>query len=114
MSSLAQVHLRNGAVELAEQEARQALALLGAREDRLDEIGNAGLVLGRALLEQGRLDEADRAFADAESALEQLSSGSHKAAVWIAQGDVAARRGDQTKAAELFRRAAETLQDFRF
>ena len=47
-----------------------------AREDRLDEIGNARLVLGRALLEQDRLDEAERRSREAEDALAQLSSGS--------------------------------------
>ena len=41
---------------------RHALRRLGGREDRLDEIGNARLVLGRALLEQERLDEADAAL----------------------------------------------------
>ena len=59
VSSLAQVHLRLGQVELAEQQARQALELVGDRPDLLDRIGNAQLVLGRALLEQGRLEEAE-------------------------------------------------------
>ena len=114
ISSLAQVHLRMGEIALAEEQARQALALLAGRVDLLDEIGNAQLVLGRALLEQGRLDEAEAAFRDAESSLEQLSSESHRAAAWIAQGDLATRRGDDRAAARLYRRAAEALQDFRF
>src|SRR5919108_706830 len=62
VSSLAQVHLRTGEMELAEEQARHALELLGDREDVLDEIGNAQLVLGRSLLEQGRLDEAGEIF----------------------------------------------------
>ena len=98
----------------AEEHARQALELLGAREDRLDEIGNARLVLGRSLLEQGRLEEAETALGEAEDALSQLSSGSHRAAAWVAQGDLAQRRGDDRRAATLYRAAAETLQDFRF
>lgn len=114
ISSLAQIHLRTGRVELAEEQARQALELLGGRVDFLDEIGNAQLVLGRALLEQGRLDDAGNAFADAESSFDQLGSGSHRAAVWIARGDLATARGDDRTAARLYRRAAETLQDFRF
>ena len=85
-----------------------------AREDRIDEIGNARLVLGRALLEQDRLDEAETALAEAEDALAQLSSGPHRAAAWVAQGDLAQRRGDDRQAAVLYRRAAEALQDFRF
>ncbi len=114
VSSLAQVHLRTGEMELAEEQAKHALELLAGREDFLDEIGNAELVLGRALLEQGRLEDAEAEFFKAEQAFDQLSSGSHRAAVWVAQGDLAQRRGDDQTAARLYRRAAETLQDFRF
>jgi tetratricopeptide (TPR) repeat protein len=114
ISSLAQVHLRTGKVEVAEEQSRQALEMLIGRVDHLDEIGNAQLVLGRSLLEQGRLDEADEQFAAAESSFDQLSSASHRAAAWMAQGDLAARRGDDRQAAKLFRRAAEALQDFHF
>src|SRR6266576_498703 len=59
VSSLAQIHLRMGNVEQAAGQARQALQLLHGKEDYLDEIGNAQLVLGRSLLEQGLLDEAE-------------------------------------------------------
>jgi tetratricopeptide (TPR) repeat protein len=114
ISSLAQVHLRTGDPEKAERHAREALRLLGTREDRMDEIGNARLVLGRALLDQDRLDEAELALAEAEEALLSLSSGSHRAAAWVAKGDLAQRRGDDRRAATLYRAAAETLQDFRF
>jgi tetratricopeptide (TPR) repeat protein len=114
ISSLAQVHLRTGRTELAEEQSRQALEMLLGRVDHLDEIGNAQLVLGRSLLEQGRLEEAEEQFAAAESSFDQLSSASHCAAAWMAQGDLAARRGDDRQAAKLFRRAAEALQDFHF
>jgi tetratricopeptide (TPR) repeat protein len=114
VSSLAQAHLRTGQPVTAEEHARHALELLGTREDRLDEIGNARLVLGRALLEQGRFDEAETALGEAEDSFAQMSSGSHQAAAWVAQGDLAQRRGDDRGAAALYRRAAETLQDFRF
>src|SRR5205085_183338 len=114
VSSLAQVHLRSGDVEQAEEQARHALRLLEGREDYLDEIGNVQLVLGRALLEQDRLDEADEMFVAAESNLEQLGSAGHRAAAWIARGDLAARRGDNQLAARLYRGAAEALQDVRF
>jgi tetratricopeptide (TPR) repeat protein len=114
VSSLAQVHLRTGDVKRAEEQALHALQVIGDRDDMLDEVGNARLVLGRALLEQGRLDEAEIALAEAEDACQQLSSASHKAAAWIAQGDLATTRGDERKAAHLYRRAAEALQDFRF
>ena len=114
VSSLAQVHLRTGDVTKAEEQALHALKIIGDREDMLDEVGNARLVLGRALLEQGRFDEAEGALAEAEVAFTKLSSASHRAAAWIAQGDLATKRGDERRAAILYRRAAETLQDFRF
>ncbi len=114
VSSLAQVHLRTGQSDLAEEQARKALELLDGRFEFIDEIGNAQLVLGRALLEQGRVDEAAEAFGSAEASFAQLSSASHQAAAWVAQGDLAARVGDDRKAAHLYRRAAEALQDFRF
>ena len=114
VSSLAQVHLRTGDSKVAEEQARHALELLGDRVDVLDEIGNAQLVLGRALLEQERLDEAEEMFKSAEASFEQLSSVSHRAAAWVAQGDLAVRRGEDRHAAHLYRRAAEALQDFRF
>ncbi|HZQ81645.1 MAG TPA: tetratricopeptide repeat protein [Gaiellaceae bacterium] len=114
VSSLAQVHLRTGDAKRAEEQARHALEILGARDDMLDEIGNARLVLGRALLDQDRLEEAETAFAAAEDAFARLSSASHRAGAWIAQGDLATKRGDERRAAVLYRRAAEALQDFRF
>jgi tetratricopeptide (TPR) repeat protein len=114
ISSLAQVHLRTGDVALAEEQARQALDMLRGREDHLDEIGNAQLVLGRALLEQDKLEEAEQALGASEASFDQLSSTSHRAATWIAQGDLVARRGDDRQAAKHYRRAAEALQDFHF
>jgi tetratricopeptide (TPR) repeat protein len=114
VTSLAEVHLGVGEVEEAEKEARHALQLFGDRVDFLHEIGNAQLVLGRALLEQDRLNEAEEMFRAADRSFEQLSSVSHRAAAWVAIGDLAAKRGDDREAARHFRRAAETLQDFRF
>jgi tetratricopeptide (TPR) repeat protein len=114
VSSLAQVHLRTGDPVTAEEQARHALQILDDRVDYLDEIGNAQLVLGRALLEQERLDEAEEQFGKAEASYDQLSSASHRAAAWVAQGDLATRRGDDRAAAHLYRKAAEALQDVRF
>ena len=112
--SLAAVHLELNDFEQAERFARQALTLLEGRVDFLHEIGPSQLVLGRALMEQGRLDEAEEAFKAADSSFEQLSSASHRARAWIAQGDLAARKGDDRAAARLYRNAAEALQDVRF
>jgi tetratricopeptide (TPR) repeat protein len=114
VSSLAQVHLRTGQVGLAEEQARHALELLAGRVDFIDEIGNAQLVLGRSLLEQGRLAEAEEKFRAAEESFEQLSSASHKAAAWTAQAELAVERGEKEAAIHLYKRAVEALQDFRF
>jgi tetratricopeptide (TPR) repeat protein len=114
ISSLAQVHLRCGALQLAEEQARHALTILAERADYVDERGNVHLVLGRALLEQSRTDEAMKEFAAAEWLFESLGSVSHVAAAWMAQGDLYSREGDLEASTALFRRAAEALQDFNF
>jgi len=114
VNGIAQVHLRTGDVSRAEEQARYALQLLGDRVDEMHEIGNAQLVLGRALLAQDRLDEAEEAFKAGEAAYDQMSSVSHRADAWLAQGDLAAKRGDDRMAARLYRRAADALQDVRF
>jgi len=114
VSSLAQVHLRCGAPQLAEEQARHALSILNERADFVDERGNVHLVLGRALLDQEREDEAIKEFAAAEWLFESLGSASHVAAAWMAQGDLYSRQGDLEAATALFRRAAEALQDFNF
>jgi tetratricopeptide (TPR) repeat protein len=114
MSSLAQVQLRNGRSDSAKQNARRALELLDGRSDHLGEIGNAQLVLGRALLEEGRHTEAAVLFGSAEQSFERFDSVSHLAAVWVAQGDLAAQRGKLERAGERYRQAAEALQDFNF
>jgi tetratricopeptide (TPR) repeat protein len=114
VSSLAQVHLRTGNLELAEEQARHALKLLDGRHDYLGEIGDAQLVLGRALLEGGHVEEAAKAFDDAEATLQQFGSASHVAAAWMAKGDLSTRRGDDRAAARFYRKAAEALQDLRW
>jgi tetratricopeptide (TPR) repeat protein len=114
MSSLAEVHLGTGDAAQAEAAARKALELLDDRVDYLHEIGIAQLTIGRALLEQDRLIEAEEMLLAADSSFEQLSSVSHRAAAWVAQGDLAQKRGADREAARHYRRAAEALQDFRF
>jgi len=114
VSSLARVHLETGDPVRAEEQARKALELLGDRDDLLDEIGNSHLVLGRSLLEQGRLEEANSALGAALDNFERLGSAGHKSAGLLARGDLAERRGDHAEAARLYRDAAELLQDVRF
>jgi tetratricopeptide (TPR) repeat protein len=113
-SSLARVQLERGDNEQADQLARHALELLEGHEERVQEIGDSELILGRALLEQGRLDEAEERFRRADGSFEQFASVSHRAEVWVAMGDLAARRADDATAARWYRKAAEALQDVRF
>ena len=114
VGSLATVHLQLGDYDDAENHARHALSLLEGREDYLHEIGPTQLVLGRAMLERGRLDEAEQWFRAADASFEQLASISHRANAWVALGDLATKRGDMREAARLYRHAAEALQDVRF
>src|SRR4051794_28386220 len=114
VSSLAHVHLMTGEAKAAEEEARHALSLMEDRENFLYHVAPTQLVLGRALMEQGRLDEAEEYLRASDSSAEQLESLSHRAAAWMAQGDLAAKQGDDRAAANLYRQAAEALQDVRF
>src|ERR671930_352341 len=114
VASLAHVHLMTGEAGTAEAEARHALSLMENRADFLYHVAPTQLVLGRALLEQGRLDEAEEYLRASDASAEQLESISHRAAAWMARGDLAARGGDDGAAAKLYRQAAEALQDVRF
>ena len=114
LGSLAAVHLQLAEYEAADENARRALDLLAGREDVPKEVGQAHLVVGRALLERGRLDEAEASFGAASAAFEQMASAEHRAEAWVALGDLASRRGDDRAAARLYRNAAEALQDIRF
>lgn len=114
LEGLARVHLNRGEYDQAEELARKALDLLQGREDYLHEVCPSQLVLGRALMERGRLDEAGECFRAADAAAEQLASISHRTEAWVALGDLAARRGEDREAARLYRNAAEALQEIRF
>lgn len=114
LGSLATVHLHLAEYDAADEHARKALELLEGREDYPDEVGQSYVVLGRALLERGRLDEAEECFRAADAVFEQMASISHRAGAWVALGDLASRRGDDCEAARLYRNAAAALQDIRF
>ncbi|MDQ3424976.1 MAG: tetratricopeptide repeat protein, partial [Actinomycetota bacterium] len=113
LQGLARVHLNRGEYDQADELARKALDLLGDREDYLHEVCPSQLVLGRALMERGQLDEAGDCFRAADAAAEQLASISHRTEAWVALGDLAARRGDDRESARLYRNAAEALQEIR-
>ena len=114
LEGIARVHLNRGEYDQADELARKSLALLQGREDYLHEVSPSQLVLGRALMERGRLDEAEECFRAADAAAEQMASMSHRTEAWVALGDLAARRGDDRGAARLYRNAAEALQEIRF
>ena len=114
LGNLGTVHLHLEEYDAADDCARRALELFDDREDYLQEIGQAHVVLGRALMERGRLDEAGECFRAADSSFERLGSISYRAGAWVALGDLASRRGDDREAARLYRNAAATLQDIRF
>jgi tetratricopeptide (TPR) repeat protein len=114
ISSAAQIHLRSGQADLAESQARKALEVLSHREDFRHEIGNAQLVLARALLAQSRYEEAEAALAGADRLFQQLGSVSQHAAVLMARGEVMLAQGSCLEAVQSYRSAAEALQDFHF
>ena len=114
VSSTAQVLLRGGAAEDAEEKASHALELLAGRIDHTSEIGSAQLVRGRALMELGRCEDAEEALRLADDSYRQMDSIGHRASVWLAQGDLAVQLGRIEDAATVYRRAAEALQDVRF
>ena len=114
ISSLAQVLLGDGQPGPAETAARHALELLAGRDDYLEEQANASLVLGRALLEQGRHDDALASLASAEEGFTKVSASSAIAATLVVRGDVRRRQGALEEAADLYRRAADLTHDYRF
>ncbi|HZO98116.1 MAG TPA: tetratricopeptide repeat protein [Gaiellaceae bacterium] len=114
LSSLAQVRLRTGDPAGAVAAARRALERLAGRDDHANEVAGTEIVLARALLELGRTAEAEAACERAEAVLVGFGSASHSAAAWVAAGDVARAGGDLERAADLYRRAAEALQDLHF
>lgn len=114
VSSLAQVFLRTGHPREACVRAEQAASLLAGRLDFLDELGNAQLVVARALAAEDDSDGAAVWFDQAELSFTAFGSTSHIAAVWMARGDLARDHGDLDTASELYRSAADALQDFHF
>jgi tetratricopeptide (TPR) repeat protein len=113
-SSLASARLHSGDAKGAIESANRAIELLGAREEYRQEEGNARLVMGRAHMACGRVELAERSFVAAADCFTAVESISHMAGAWVAIGDVAAERGDAARAADLYRRAAEALQDVRW
>ena len=113
-SSLASARLHTGDHEGAIESGYRAIELLSSRVEYREEEGNARIVIGRAQMALDRIDEAERSFVAAANCFEAVETVSHLAGAWVALGDVAEQRGETVRAAELYRRAAEALQDVRW
>jgi tetratricopeptide (TPR) repeat protein len=113
-SSLASARMHSGDMDGAIESGNRAIELLSEREEYREEEGNARMVIGRALLALDRDDEAECSFRFAARCFESVETVSHLAGAWVALGDVAGRRGYAAEAAELYRRAADALQDVRW
>ena len=85
--------------------------MLADRSDYLHEIGITQLTLGRALIGQGKLEDAEQLIDAAETSFREIDSTSHQATGWIARGELLERRGDVQQAAAFYRRAAVAFQD---
>jgi tetratricopeptide (TPR) repeat protein len=114
VSSLAQVFLRTGRAQEARVRAQRAVEILEGRPDYLDELGNAQLIVAKALAEEGDAANATGWLDSAEHSFTTLGSTSHLAMTWVARGDLARSGGEVETAAELYRNAAEALQDWHF
>jgi tetratricopeptide (TPR) repeat protein len=111
VNTLAHVYLRTGRPAEARVRAQRACELLTGRTDFRDELGNAQLVVARALAAEDEhavalewVDAADETFAS-------LGSTSHLATAWLARGDILRATGGVEAAADLYRRAADALGD---
>jgi tetratricopeptide (TPR) repeat protein len=113
-SSLASARMHSGDLEGAIESGNRAIELLSGREEYREEEGNAYIVIGRAALALDRIDEAELSFTKAAECFAVVETVSHLAGAWVALGDVAEVRGESSRAAELYRRAAEALQDVRW
>ncbi|MGD0273382.1 MAG: tetratricopeptide repeat protein [Gaiellaceae bacterium] len=114
VSSIASLHLETGDPVKAEEQARLAIELIGDGKDDPEQDGEARLVLGKALLAQGRLEEADQTLTSVRDLFESLRATSNLSRTLLALGDLAVQRESQDEAARLYRRAAELMQDLRF
>ena len=83
---------------------------LEGRIDHVQEIGTAQLVLARAQLEQGELEQAEELLADVDASYALTESVSHLARSWMTRGELELLRRNDAKAARLYREAATALQ----
>jgi tetratricopeptide (TPR) repeat protein len=111
VNTLAHVLLKTGRPVEARVRAERAVELLTGRIDFRDELGNAQLVVARSLAAEGDHALAVEWIDAAENTFDAIGSTSHLALAWVARGDLARETGDLDAAADLYRRAADSLQD---
>lgn len=114
VSSLAQLYLRSSRPQDARVRAERAVSMLAGRTDYVYELGSAELIVAQALTVEGDAPSASAWLDRAEQSFTTLGSTSHLALAWVARGDLARALGDDATAADLYRRAAEALQDWHF
>jgi tetratricopeptide (TPR) repeat protein len=114
ISSIASLYLETGDPSKAEEQARYAIELIGDEAVDPEQVGEARLVLGKALLAQNRLDEAAEALEEVKGLFESVRATSNLSRTYVALGDLARARGTTDEAAHLYRHAAELMQDLRF
>lgn len=116
ISSIASLYLEDGDAVKAEEQARYALDLIGDDfvEADAEQVGEAQLVLGKALLAQERFDEAEEVLHKVKDLFESVRATSNLSRTLIALGDLSQARGATDGAAHLYRHAAELMQDLRF
>ena len=110
LSSLAEIHRERGDLTEAEAVAQRALALLEGRLDHVQELGTAQLVLARAHLGQGDLEQAEDVLAEVDESYALTESISHQARSWMVRGELELLRDNESEAARLYREAATALQ----
>lgn len=113
-SSLAQVMLHTDRPLEARGCALSAIDLLAGRDDFRGELGNAELVVAQSFMAEHETSSATAWLDRAERTLAGPEFSSQLAAVWMARGDLAGANGNHISAADLYRHAAEALQDFHF
>ena len=78
--------------------------------DHVQEIGTAQLVLARAHLGQGDLEQAEDVLAEVDESYALTESISHQARSWMVRGELELLRENESEAARLYREAATALQ----
>ena len=84
--------------------------LLEGALDHVQELGTAQLVLARAHLEQGDLEQAEGVLAEVDESYALTESISHQARSWMVRGELELLRDNESEAARLYREAATALQ----